>query len=304
VWLIEFVCYRDVVKKRWLIGLAAAAVVAIVFAVIWPRDHQLEYKGKALSEWLLVLGKPDPDWDAGPQVDEAMAAVRHIGTNGIPFLLKWIQYRPPAWRTNINNALSRLPGNHNFELSEPVRPALGWVGLGILGPDAAPAIPTLDRWMNDPSDFERAAFAMSALREIGQPALPCLLAVLTNSAHPDRGQVALELSFMGEAAKAALPELIRALDSNDKSLVGDVAIALRGFRGQPELVIPALAHSLSKAWPGVRMHAAHSLGEFGQAARPAVPALLKALADPDSGVRQAALAAMERIATEQLSGEL
>ena len=49
---------------------------------------------------------------------EAEMAVRNIGTNGIPFLLQWINYEPPTWRkklrSNLPDRLANSPQLHGL----------------------------------------------------------------------------------------------------------------------------------------------------------------------------------------------
>jgi len=168
--------------------LVAAAAIIVIFVLIWPRDPQPKYAGKKLSEWLLAIDSEEYDPDVGPQTKAAIAAVRHIGTNGIPHFLKWIEYRPPPWRTKLNNLLRR---------DDNMSSEIGWLGLSVLGPDAAPAIPTLNRLMNDPSDPMRSDLATVALGEIGEAGLAPLMAVLTNSTNRNRVQAAIQISVMG-----------------------------------------------------------------------------------------------------------
>src|SRR5438045_3525167 len=70
------------VKRKALIVSAAALIVAAIAAVaFWPGEKEPEYHGKKLSEWL-ALEREQPR--------ESAEAVRAIGTNAIPFLLRWI----------------------------------------------------------------------------------------------------------------------------------------------------------------------------------------------------------------------
>ena len=300
--LVEFVCYPDVVKRRWIIGLGAAATVAGILFAVWPRDPQPKYKGKRLQDWLLVISHPDPMAE-GPPVDEALIAVRQIGTNGIPYFLEWVRYREPAWRTRTDMALRRLFTGHRVRAREQRIRDLGWFGLQRLGTEGAPAIPTLNRWMNDPTDFRLSVAAMCTLGHMGAPAMPQLMAALTNTANRLRGQAAFQLATMGEEAEVAVPALVQALNSPDKSFAENVAMALGQRVTQPEIVVPALVHLLSDTPLSVRQTAAKVLAAYGHTARSAIPVLLKALDDPDPVMRELALIAIECIAPEELSGE-
>src|SRR5690242_3243308 len=87
-------------SRRLWIGLAAVTVVAIVAVAVWPGDREPEYQGKKLSEWLAMQHEHPA---------EAARAVRAIGTNAIPFLLRWADYRYPRWEVAVGNLYARHP---------------------------------------------------------------------------------------------------------------------------------------------------------------------------------------------------
>src|SRR5262249_25236961 len=94
-------------KFTWLfIGCAIAVVLLLTF---WP-NHEPQYKGRSLTQWvdLLYYGYAnDPDVSK----HDAEEAIRAIGTNGLPFYVKWFQYQGRPWRTRLANQAGRLPGD-------------------------------------------------------------------------------------------------------------------------------------------------------------------------------------------------
>src|SRR2546423_4143418 len=103
-WLVRM---SDVKRKRLSISAAAVVMVIAVAAIaFWPGEKEPEYQGKKLSEWLEIYRTNDvalrnamwEPWTAAkygpkPRVDRdaAAEAVRHIGTNALPWLLATIQ---------------------------------------------------------------------------------------------------------------------------------------------------------------------------------------------------------------------
>ena len=81
-------------NRGWRICVAsvACAAVVIVAVLVWPRAGEPEYKGRTLSSW--IRGAAD---EKLPQADQAerIEAVRHIGTNALPYLLKWMEESEP-----------------------------------------------------------------------------------------------------------------------------------------------------------------------------------------------------------------
>src|SRR5438309_3917153 len=87
-------------KKRRTIWVAATAVVALIMAgfVLWPAEPEPTYQGKKLSHWLIpgptfstAMSGRTITWRTAPNRD----ALEHIGTNTLPFLLKWLHYETP-----------------------------------------------------------------------------------------------------------------------------------------------------------------------------------------------------------------
>ncbi len=166
----------------------------------WPGEREPVYQGKKLSEWLEVAGKSfwnkdtapvrEPmhfDENASPEVKEAVGAVRVIGTNAVPWLLKWTADDHQKWENWVLKTGAKLP---RFLHAYPVALSIvrnsgrnqraAIVGFAILGQKAAPAVPELATLV-EKSKSERcrmgAVFCLGALRETARPALPCLESV-------------------------------------------------------------------------------------------------------------------------------
>jgi len=77
------------------------------------------YKGRTLSAWLRRYSQTSdrPDDNAA-----AADAVRHIGTNAIPYLLQWMDWRAPASFVSIDGALQNFPSLYRL-----------WDVLGTVG---------------------------------------------------------------------------------------------------------------------------------------------------------------------------
>ena len=152
-------------RRRWVIAGAVLTLVIVVF-LLWPGDPEPEYEGKKLSQWVTING-----WNAAtfgntlymalsfePTASQpAPVAIRAIGTNALPFLLKWIQYEPPRWRMRLMQLASRLPAG--IQSSRFVMWAVSSKremlaenaidAFRILGPQSAEAIPELGRLMKE-----------------------------------------------------------------------------------------------------------------------------------------------------------
>jgi len=84
--------------------------------------------------------------------NQAGDAIRHIGTNAIPCLLRWIRYDPPPWKATWYQTLAPLVRrlNPNWELrdKDDDRAASAMAAFQTLGPAAAGAVEALGRLSN------------------------------------------------------------------------------------------------------------------------------------------------------------
>src|SRR3954469_4010547 len=96
--------------RRIVLVLLAAGVIGLC-AFLWPEPEP-RYQGRKLSQWLLLRDSAPPftrpnglnarlaSFKSFPAVSygssaETEDAIRHIGTNALPYLVKWIQYETP-----------------------------------------------------------------------------------------------------------------------------------------------------------------------------------------------------------------
>jgi len=193
-------------RRRAILIVSASFVASILVAALWPGQREPEYGGKKLSEWLVLYRHALPDVLGGPPVPsrEVQEALRKIGTNSLPCLMKWIAHEPVAWKERVLLTYLRLPPSARSEAVEEWLQENGgreWplaiAGFGFLGPDAAPVVPELVRLAQASKSIEHQRFLVSCLRVIGtgaRPALPYLRVLAADHRNP----VSLEASFAVE----------------------------------------------------------------------------------------------------------
>src|SRR6266704_3356201 len=94
-------------RRFYLLLIGVLAVIGVLVAVVsGPREP--EYNGVKLSEWVDGLGAAD---SVRPRVAEE--AIRHIGADALPFLLKWIQEKPP-WASSLNRLAETVLGQRGI----------------------------------------------------------------------------------------------------------------------------------------------------------------------------------------------
>jgi hypothetical protein len=138
--------------------------VVIVVLLLWPREREPEYNGGALSAWLARCGSTNQ-----AESRAAVDAIRHIGTNALPFLLRWIQYEP-GWKDSLGRKIlgwpvigSRRDVQRLIWNMTQYRAITAVNGFRILGSQANPALPELQRLADNPKAPETAIRATQCL---------------------------------------------------------------------------------------------------------------------------------------------
>lgn len=243
-----------------------------VFALILVVgcSTQPGYQGRTLRQWLAVYQKAD---EGSAEEQQAIAAVRSMGTNAIPYLTRCIT--DDDWR--VSQAAEEM--------------------FKVLGPDAAMAIPDLERMLLGTNELF-ATLAGSALGNIGEPALPVLMAALTNRQFRVVTDAGLALAELGTNARPAVPILLEQMEHPHWAYRQRAANVLGNLAIEPDTVVPALAKLLRDNHKPVRFTALSGLEEFGPQARPAIPAISRLLVDLDENLRKAATNTLLKIAPE------
>jgi hypothetical protein len=277
-----------------LAGLMAAGFVA---REGW-QSPEPTYQGQPLSCWLGQLVANDLP-ARRLEFQKAAAAIRQIGTNGIPIYLRMIQrYSPLSDR--LSDFVLRLSyGRLRFDSPIDQRQR-AWQAFRVLGAQAEPAIPALKNlvFKYHIHKAEVARLSCSALAYIGSNGVFALTPMLTNASPDIRALAAQGLGNSSKDGRDAIPALIKCLkDAN--TMVRQMAVVALGSIGyhlqqedkgldftEKPLVIAALIERLGDAEQPVRYFAALSLGTCRDPAT--IPRLQKATQDKDPDVCRAA----------------
>src|SRR5262245_23433631 len=138
---------RRVVLATVLV-LGIAGVISGVVYLASPGEPT--YEGKTLSEWIAPFCRQTAkglDEPAGPQhfreLEPVRNAVRHIGTNAVPFLIARLNHRESALHRKVRQLLEKQP-YLGLRLTDPnVSKVRAIRALAILRTDARPAIQSL-----------------------------------------------------------------------------------------------------------------------------------------------------------------
>ena len=161
-------------RRKVLVFLGLIALAAVCFVILTPRDEP-KYQDVYLSEWLRRYTESDAE---SQEETEARNAICAIGTNALPFMLKWISYHPSAWQTNLYLKLPDwITDNETIDKWFDLRvnrAEASCSGFEALGTNAVGAIPQLVTIMNETNKPAAVRFAMLALVYVGEPAIPAL----------------------------------------------------------------------------------------------------------------------------------
>ncbi|MDB6067252.1 MAG: repeat protein [Pedosphaera sp.] len=234
------------------------------------RQNEPVYQGKTLSAWLEVYHtNPQSDDPAGLEaVKAADEAMRHMGTNVIPTLLRELQAEDSQLKLKC---VALFKKQHFIKLN----------------------------FTEDYLRQQAACSAFNALGNNGRSALPKLMALYENPRfYNSRISIMGAIAAIGPAASPAVPILLPGLRDTNKTVVLCLEVSLGRIHAQPGLAVPALLKCLSDRDWRVRRHAAYSLSDFGADAKPAIPALVELLQDKNAAVRQTAAEVLPRIDPE------
>jgi len=287
-----------------ILSLVAVAALVLAFTGKEPRYH-----GRELSQWLEGYGA---DFDTPERHRRTEEAVLHIGTNGLPLLVRWLSYEEPVPISKLWQTVARLPiiGDHLNWLSGVHKQNLAGraaLAFATLGRTAESAIPDLTKILNQTSGGDSRARAAFALGNIGPRGLPPLLFVLTNQQAPKAQATAFaawSISYLGTNARPAVPYLVTLLRDASPAIVRASIYSLGELNLEPDTVLPALQPFLGHPTKWLNSEAALALSKFGTQAVAAVPALRTNLQDSSDIVRCAATNALLKIAPEVLTNKI
>jgi peptidoglycan/xylan/chitin deacetylase (PgdA/CDA1 family) len=289
------------VKLRARIAVFLSVSVGCALGVyVLFRSGEPEFEGKRLSDWLRDL-ETHPDM-ASRDWKEASHAVRQIGSNAVPSLVRMIEVGDSKWKLQAVDWLQEAVSVDLTETLANVHNRRALLGFHLLGRDAASAAPKLQALIAN-SDPQIAGQALAALSEIGgEEVLPALLNTLTNGKPAVRIQAAATLGALRSRAGAAVPALVEATRDDDPGFRANAARALGEISLQADTAVPRLTEMLSDTNSSVRISAAMSLGAFGTQAEAALPAMLALPRDFDDSSTRAISRAMLRIQCEMRDG--
>ena len=291
---------------RYGVPPRACGLVILCASVATAADQEPSYHGRLLSEWLAdvhasagvdVVGAPNPPEEA----------IRAMGTNAIPTLLKWISYEPSPSERSSETA-GEVPRWRRHTLSTKDLADSTPSAFRILGAQARAAIPELTRLARTSSEPEGAERCAVSLAAIGPEAIPSLVALATNGPASTRYAGAFGLEYFSGKPEGVrtLPALIACLADTNTPVSGSAQRSLTFM--DPAVAVPALTIASQSASARTRLLAIQCLEAFEYENPTNIPsatvtALRAALRDPEYEVRDNATRILRRMGGWELAGE-
>src|SRR5688572_17504293 len=219
--------------RRWrtIIIFTVAAAFFAVIAFLLLRREEPSYAGRPLSSWVMDMGvkaaaDPDKTFPKQETIDRAAHAMGQIGTNAIPYLLRWINAKPPAWKEPVFGFVNKIAAALHLRIYL-------WDKTGLRGYQAAKAfehvhpvpddaIANLAALMNDP-DRDRADRARTAVNTIASKCLPALAILMTNGTTRDRLTAIERVRRWRSDARSAIPVLVNCLHDPSETVAASAA---------------------------------------------------------------------------------
>jgi hypothetical protein len=181
-------------KRLRLILLVVMVLIGGGLAWQLFENREPRYQGRNLTQWLEIYNDAAASAAKTNRMDtivEARNAVRSIGTNAVPFLLKKLSAR----ETPIERRFKRLAGSQSWiHFHFANRRTLAYAGFHILGEEARSAAPALAQ-LTRHRDREVRFFALESLSSLNLDAaslLPTLLQVI-HDPDPDIRSIAAQI---------------------------------------------------------------------------------------------------------------
>jgi hypothetical protein len=144
-------------RRKIILGVVLVVVAGCAAWLVLRSPREPSYKGKSLSEWLVALNTYDNThppamlisnrtiYAPSAERTQYQDAIRHMGTNAIPFLIQMLQAKDSGIKLAIAGRLNTQHFIHLHITTAAERRVMAVRGFEALGPEAEPAVFKLAR---------------------------------------------------------------------------------------------------------------------------------------------------------------
>jgi hypothetical protein len=253
-------------KRTFAFAVGAMLCGGIVLVILWS-SREPTYQGQKITAW-------QDDWAAGKNRTWP-EALRHIGTNALPYAVRNLALNDSRWRSNYSRLQPKMPG-------------------------------LLQRAFRKPKPLLKEVDGANVFFYVGSNSIPYAIAFLKHDSPTVRRAAAWGLGPLRRqtvAANQAIPALTDALSDPDRMVRFDAALSLKEMGPAASNAVPALDRVVAYTGTGpetnnlffLRAAAAVALGKIGPAATNALLALQAALHESNAYLRGQSAVAIWRI---------
>lgn len=209
--------------------------------------------------------KPSVRWNAA----KSLAQMGPVAVSALTDLRIAMQSPEPGTALWARVAVAKITGDVSRHLPVLIAaltdkrhfPGMAPTAIGMLGPEAAPAVAALAVCLQDehPDNRWAAALALSQIGPLAAEAVPALAHALSDLDEKVRWYAAIALGEIGPAAKGALHQLVRTLEGVDDDVRGSAAKALGRIGVSTSEVMEGLTELAGDVNPSVAEEARRSL---------------------------------------------
>jgi len=244
------------------------------------------------------------------QQQQAATAIRHIGTNALPLLVKWLEYKRPGWQVKLDATLYRFD---DWRLIKSIRKGISRdkeielhscaiLGFAMLRAESNRTVQDVLRLTDDP-ERSRAYRALSALSLLGKEGLVALTGIAGDPTSANQYlalKVFAALRPLGTNVSPAIPTIVRAASDADPDIAQAALYSLCILGLEPGMSFPVFTNAIASTNRNLKVHTIHHVGYFGTPTdlQPLVPSISNCLHDADIGVRSKAIEMLTHIAPE------
>lgn len=197
----------DTLKRHWKL-LVPAAVVLIGIACYAMTSPEPSYHGRTVSDWFSVIGA-----FSGPPNDPALPAIKAMGKDAVPFLMRQFKLSNSRWHNQMVNWGNRWLPLRTEIMPDSVRHNRAFHCLVNAGDQAEVAIPELIEMVRDPSTTklgrEDAIALLGNIHKQPEKTVPALIDSLYSARDINTFTcIVLALEEFGTNAKPAAPVMI------------------------------------------------------------------------------------------------
>jgi len=210
--------------RKLLMAIGCTVAAGGLLGLLRPGEREPMYQGRSASGWFTVYYKSDRT-GSNAQREIAVTAIKAMGTNAFPVLLRQIEYEIPSWcdtvgrrwpagvaKRLLGSSLVRATVVRKLERAEAARTL-----LVQLGTNAVSTVPKLTIMIQDRNHAQTSIRAGCVLSYVGPEGFQTLVAALARTNQPFRQDVLSFIAFSAPVVgtNTCLPPLRAALEDPD-----------------------------------------------------------------------------------------